>query len=394
MLARDRDAAVQWGERAIALATVLDNPTLLGRSLIQTGIADVMDGRFEGLHRVRRGTELGRERDLPAIVAHGLSQIGSGCGEMRRYDEAVPALVEGSAFAARHNLEAQRRYQIAWLARCRFDLGEWDEAETLALEAIAGTRTVAVAMFVGLNTLGWLRARRGDADALQTLDEALEIARDTAHLQRLWPCAIARAEAGWLDGDLDPHVPLLEEVFQMALRCRHGIAAGEIGVWLQRGGALSTPPTVAAEPFASWIAGDFMRATAGFRQMGCPYETASVLVDTSELRSLREAHATFQRLRAAPMVRRVSEALKAQGVRASATLTTAAPAPRHPSGLSDRELEVLKLVAAGFTNPQIATSLYISRKTAEHHVSNILMKFGATSRSEAAAAAVRIGLVG
>jgi DNA-binding NarL/FixJ family response regulator len=64
----------------------------------------------------------------------------------------------------------------------------------------------------------------------------------------------------------------------------------------------------------------------------------------------------------------------------------------HPSGLSDRELDVLKLVAAGFSNPQIADALYISRKTAEHHVSAILVKLGVTTRAEAAAAAVRLGI--
>ena len=71
---------------------------LLGRALIETGIADVMDGRFEGLDRVRDGIELGRRRtDCRVVVAAGLAQIGSGCGEMRRYDDAVPALVEGIA---------------------------------------------------------------------------------------------------------------------------------------------------------------------------------------------------------------------------------------------------------------------------------------------------------
>ena len=53
---------------------------------------------------------------------------------------------------------------------------------------------------------------------------------------------------------------------------------------------------------------------------------------------------------------------------------------------------MLRLVAAGFTNPQIASTLYISRKTAEHHVSNILAKLNVVSRSEAAAAAVRLGI--
>ena len=68
------------------------------------------------------------------------------------------------------------------------------------------------------------------------------------------------------------------------------------------------------------------------------------------------------------------------------------PSAVGAGGLSERETEVLRLVAAGFTNPQIAATLYISRKTAEHHVSNILMKLGVASRSEAAAASVRLGI--
>ena len=59
--------------------------------------------------------------------------------------------------------------------------------------------------------------------------------------------------------------------------------------------------------------------------------------------------------------------------------------------LSSREREVLRLVAAGQTNPQIAAVLYISRKTAEHHVSNILTKLGVATRTEAAALHIRTG---
>jgi DNA-binding NarL/FixJ family response regulator len=55
---------------------------------------------------------------------------------------------------------------------------------------------------------------------------------------------------------------------------------------------------------------------------------------------------------------------------------------------------VLRLVAAGRSNKQIADALYISRKTASVHVSNILTKLGVHSRGEAAASARRLGLDG
>jgi DNA-binding CsgD family transcriptional regulator len=63
-----------------------------------------------------------------------------------------------------------------------------------------------------------------------------------------------------------------------------------------------------------------------------------------------------------------------------------------PFGLTDRELEVLRRVAAGRTNKQIAGDLFISPKTASVHVSNILAKLGVAGRGEAAAIAHREGL--
>jgi DNA-binding CsgD family transcriptional regulator len=68
-----------------------------------------------------------------------------------------------------------------------------------------------------------------------------------------------------------------------------------------------------------------------------------------------------------------------------------APQPR-PMGLTARENEVLRLVAAGRSNPEIAAELFISAKTASVHVSNILAKLGVSSRGEAAAAAYRLRL--
>ena len=62
--------------------------------------------------------------------------------------------------------------------------------------------------------------------------------------------------------------------------------------------------------------------------------------------------------------------------------------PRAPGGLSTREAEVLRLVAAGQTNRAIASALGISERTVDRHVSNIFVKLGVTSRAAATAFAV------
>jgi len=68
-------------------------------------------------------------------------------------------------------------------------------------------------------------------------------------------------------------------------------------------------------------------------------------------------------------------------------------APESPEKLTDRETEVLRLLAEGKANKEIAASLHIGETTVKTHVSNILMKLGVPSRTQAALYAVRIGLV-
>ena len=68
------------------------------------------------------------------------------------------------------------------------------------------------------------------------------------------------------------------------------------------------------------------------------------------------------------------------------------PALDASFGLTDRELEVLRLLAQGLSNRRIGDTLFITESTAGVHVSNILGKLGVASRVEAAAIAVRVGL--
>jgi DNA-binding NarL/FixJ family response regulator len=85
--------------------------------------------------------------------------------------------------------------------------------------------------------------------------------------------------------------------------------------------------------------------------------------------------------------RTVDAVLEAAG---AAPLMTRQP---HPAGLTDRELEVLRLVAQGRTNKQIAEALVITDKTAGHHVEHIYAKAGVSTRVGAALFAMRHDLI-
>ena len=83
---------------------------------------------------------------------------------------------------------------------------------------------------------------------------------------------------------------------------------------------------------------------------------------------------------------------------AGSAATPAAPPPPPDElarfGLTEREREVLTLLAAGRSNTEIGQALFISNKTASVHVSNIVAKLGVSGRVEAAAVAYRLGVYG
>ena len=77
----------------------------------------------------------------------------------------------------------------------------------------------------------------------------------------------------------------------------------------------------------------------------------------------------------------------------AARLLREVPAPQQPEALTEREIEILRELASGKSNKEIAAALVIAEKTVRTHVSNILAKLGVTSRTQAALHAVRSGLV-
>ena len=391
MLARRLADAEEWGQRAIALQEQVGRPEQVAHTLVQAGVAAFMAGDPQGLERILRGQSMARELGAHATVATGYTQIGSGGGEIRRYDVAVPALIEGRDYSIDHDLMSSWAYAMAWLGRCRLELGEWDEAGDILTSLMASPWCTGISRMVGITALGRLRGRRGDPGVWALLDEALELARANGHLQRLWPIAVARAEAAWLEGRIGDEVPVIEEAYALAVDLGYGWALGQLAEWMVR--ASQSPPVIApaAEPHRLALGGELEGAAEVWLALGCRFEAALVLLDSDDPDTVREALDHFNALGSKPAATLAANRLRALGGRV----------PRGPNaatrgnvaGLTGRELEVLALVAEGLRNADIAERLVISAKTVDHHVSSVLAKLGAPTRQAAAAHAARLGLV-
>jgi len=153
-----------------------------------------------------------------------------------------------------------------------------------------------------------------------------------------------------------------------------------------RAGALDRLPADLAVPYAL----PWREAAQEWRRIGCPYEQAEALAEGDEA-AMRESLAILVRLGAQPLADRVRERMRRAGVK-RVPARPRASTRAAPAQLTQRELEVLALVESGLSNAEIARRLFISERTAVHHVSAILRKLGAGSRGEAAALARKMGI--
>lgn len=166
-----------------------------------------------------------------------------------------------------------------------------------------------------------------------------------------------------------------------------GIAADAEAAYLRAAAAHATGAVLLAEGKARSSLEHLREACREWRQLEAPYEAARsrVLIalacreiedhDTVDL-ECEAARRAFEDLDAAPDLARLADLFGLSGV-----------PPAGDADVSPRELEVLRLVAAGKTNRDIAEGLFISEKTVERHVSNIFVKLGVSNRAAATAAA-------
>jgi DNA-binding CsgD family transcriptional regulator len=229
--------------------------------------------------------------------------------------------------------------------------------------------------------LALLRLAQGRIDkAAAAIRRAAGAATDRLHRAKLLPAFI---EVMLAAGDIEAAREASRELEEQAARLDAGVLAAAAA---QAKGAVQLGGGDAQAALRS-----LSRARETWRGIGAPYEAARArLLSGLACRALGDEDGARLELEAA---QNAFEGLGAGPDAAKAAALLRRTPPDRPCGLTLRELQVLRLVAAGKTNRSIAAELVVSAKTVDRHVSNILSKLDAPSRTAAAAFAYERKLV-
>ncbi|MGV9693883.1 helix-turn-helix transcriptional regulator [Streptomyces sp. NPDC003444] len=432
------ERAVEYARLVKAESIELNARLTLGTIMVAAG--DVETGLAE-MHAVRERTgALGQFTE----TARAHINIASALEFLGRSPEAVEIAEAGIRLARTYGLVDSVGWAEANRAESLFSLGRWDEVEEAAERLLRSATSTKPRGSASLR-LAQLAAARGEPDAAaRHLADARAVygTRDPIPQYTLpmaqVAVAVAAAEGrvadvraelaaaerggfppgthryGWplvltaVTAEADSRgLPAADEGREGALalirRCFRSLAA-PVPVWAaySRQASEELARAEGRETAARWA-----EVVAAYEPLDRPaqlararYRLADALLAEGGRREeaaalLREARAAAGLLGARPL--REDVELLAARARLSLAPEERPPAPAEPAddafGLTPREQDVLRLVAAGRTNRQIAGELFISPKTASVHVSHILAKLGVAGRGEAAALAHRLHLL-
>jgi DNA-binding CsgD family transcriptional regulator len=362
------------------------------RSEVVASVVDLVSGDEAARPLLLTQVEAARDRGWDELASTVYSQVASLDVEHGRLRDAEQVLQVSIPFADERDIPICRHWQTGVRARLQLLRGRWEAALEDAAAVVADDGMPVALVWPRLVSV-LVPLRRGEHADLDVLDDAWSLVEQIDEPLRRLAVLAALAEAAWMTGRHDPRVSDYAVAQLAGLASRPGAewGAGSCGAWLRRMGLPVPDAARSATPYRMVDEGRVADAAAYWARVGDPFAEAMAWTDSAvpddrvtgiRLLDSIGAIGTADRLRVA--LRQEGSVVVPQRPRESTRA--------NPAGLTNRQLEVARLVARGLSNSEIAAQLFISPKTADHHVSAILTKLGVPSRRAVVVDADRLGL--
>ena len=401
---------------------------LRARALALEGQVRAKLGEGEtGVALVRSALALALSENATPAAADAYFRLGSALEHSAAYPAAIDAYKTAHDYCQREGLDGPGDVCFACLTPVMVHTGEWQRATEVCREVLRGEAAPPLARMVASGELGHVYALRGEPGrARRLLVEVLAFARQNAVFGLEIEATHGLARVADLTAKDDEAAERMRELLERwqtreerhysvsALRwaatlfARRGDVpgAGSCADALARiAAATGDTEAVAALAHAlgelALLNGDadgaarqFTQALELFADAAAPYERAETQVRAAvalaavgrrqaAVDRLTDAYRTARKLGARPLATSAAKELRTLGE----------PVEVRSAGLSRRELEVLRFAAEGLTNREIAARLFLSKRTVDMHVRNVLAKLDCRSRVEAAQRARSLELI-
>ncbi len=361
------------------------------RSRVVRTVADLALGVPGARDRSIALIEEAKAFHLDELASTGYSNLSYLDVEQRRLRDADHVLEESLAFTVARDIPICNHWQTAVRSRLRLLQGRWSAALEDADDVLARTGMPLATVWPHL-VRALVSLRRGGS-AGRHLEAAWDVAQRLDEPLRRLPVLSAFAERMWLTGVPDERVTRAApaELERAAGSPATVWVVGELAVWLRRLGLdVPVPAESVAEPYRLTLAGRHHEAAGRWQQAGAVFDEAMANTDAADVGDIVQGIERLDLLNATAVADRLRRALRQRGVvQLPARPRTSTRA--NPAGLTNRQLDVAKLLARGHTNAEIADRLFISVKTADHHVSAVLAKLGMPNRRAVVVKAGELG---
>ncbi len=379
---------ISWGEKAIAIAVELNDDETLSHALNNVGAVQmrVLSSAQKGAALVKQSLDIALKHSYHEHVARAYMNLIINGIAIKDYATAATAMEEGILYCEERDLDSWTNYMLSLKSKLKLETGSWKEAYGIADTLLKKDIHPPSGKMYALDVIIKIKMRRGDEDTLPLLLEAQTKVFEVMGLQSIILLMITFLEYEWITGKLFIEPAILDRTVNMVRQMNTFFDYNEFAFWLYKARKQQLPGEL-YEGYQSHDTTAALKAAMLWERLGCTYEQALCLFEGTD-EDKRKAITIVHELGANAVSEKMKLEMRSAGIKSiprGIRKTTLS----NPAFLTPRELDILELLKQGLQNKEIASRLFISVKTVDHHISSIFFKLDVKSRTNAVTEAVR-----